>query len=511
VYAVDTPGFGNSDPLPGDALSVSELAEAYARLLDTLELTEVIVYGTHSGAAIGLELGYRHPAKVAAFVLEGVPVFTPEEQRPLLSPQYMEQFEPDILGGHFARTWTRFHDQFVWFPWYQRTPSQLNEDNAGSAEDIHLWVEMYFQAMRHEYRPAYRAVIRYGAAALEAIRGLRQPGVFLAARSDMLYPHLDRFPALASDQHIERVDDASQMASRIERALLTLPARSSKPPPASPPRSAELVYHDLPCGQLLLRQAGLHHDGPALLVLHDAPGAGRALLPLHEQLGTLTRVLLPDLPGCGESDPLAKEPPTLADYADALADLLAAHVTGAVNVYGVGFGAALALELNTRHPARVRAMLLTGLLQAPVAERQALHGRLAPPIQLQSDGSHWYRTWLMLRDSLVRWPWYSRSVSSLRRQATRFDAGELHAWTCELMRQWRSYDHLVNATLSWNPQPGIEAAGGKLTVGVDSGHALHGSDEVWAARAGTKAVFLPGNEADRAQAIAEVLSARTQL
>jgi hypothetical protein len=47
----------------------------------------------------------------------------------------------------------------------KRLPGHLNEADSGSAADIHLWVEMYFQAMRHECRPAYRAVIRYGAEA----------------------------------------------------------------------------------------------------------------------------------------------------------------------------------------------------------------------------------------------------------------------------------------------------------------------------------------------------------
>jgi len=77
-----------------------------------------------------------------------------------------------------------FHDQFVWFPWDQRLPDHLNEADAGSAADIHLWFEMYLQAIRLEYRPAYRAVIRHGAAALRAAAEVRAPGVYLLTVAD---------------------------------------------------------------------------------------------------------------------------------------------------------------------------------------------------------------------------------------------------------------------------------------------------------------------------------------
>ena len=196
VYAFDSPGFGDSAPLTGDPLSVAELADAYREALDAAGLSSVALFGTHTGAAIGLELVRRHPSRVSGFVLEGVPIFTPEEQAPLLTAEYMPHFEPDVLGGHYARVWTRFHDQFLWFPWNERDPLHLNEASAGTAEDIHKWVTMYFQASQR-YRPAYRAAIAYGAEAIAAVAEVRVPGVYLAGISDMLFPHLDRLPPLA--------------------------------------------------------------------------------------------------------------------------------------------------------------------------------------------------------------------------------------------------------------------------------------------------------------------------
>jgi len=505
VYAFDTPGFGGSDSLPEHVESVAQLADGYREILDGLGLESVLVYGTHSGAAIGLELSYRHAARVAGFVLEGVPAFTEEEQRPLLAPDYLVALEPEILGGHYARAWTRFHDQFVWFPWYARTPAHLNEADAGSAADIHLWVEMYFQALRHDYRPAYQSVIRYGQGAIVAAQAVRAPGVFLAEKSDMLFPHLDRLPPLQANQRIERVNSPGEVVDRIESALRSLPAHASAGHPLPAPGLQYEDFFDLPGGEIFVRRRGAA-GGIPMLLLHDAPGGGRQLVELMEALASHRSVLLPDLPGCGESDPLPADARTLADYADAIAELLRARAGGPVQVHAVGFGAGLALELNARHPELIASLSLTGTLRIEGPARGAMSGRLAPPIALADDGSHWYRTWLMLRDSLVRWPWYDRAVPALRRQSVALDAGQLHAWTCDVMRQWHSYHHLIDAVLEWNPHDAIAQARPKLSIAVDARHPLHTSDVEWAA-AGVAALTLPEHTAERAMLLAALETA----
>jgi pimeloyl-ACP methyl ester carboxylesterase len=498
VYAFDTPGFGGSDALPGPLDRVAQLADAYGDILDVLGLQRVLVYGTHSGAAIGLELARRHPSRVAGFVLEGVPAFTEAEQRPLLAREYMVALEPDLLGGHYARAWTRFHDQFVWFPWYLRTPGNLNEARAGSAADIHLWVEMYFQAMRHDYRPAYEAVIRYGREALTAAAAVRVPGVYLAERSDMLYPHLERLPRLHEGQRIEHVQAAGDVHARIESALRSLPASDSGAALGEIPGRPAQYFHDLSGGEMLVRQRG---SGTPILLLHDAPGAGGQIDELYAALTQHCTVLLPDLPGCGDSDPLPQGTRSLADYADAAASLLMARAGQPAHVHAIGFGAAVALELNARHPELVTGLSLTGLLRVAGAARRAMIGRLAPPIALADDGSHWYRTWLMLRDSLVRWPWYAREPAALRRQAVAFDAGRLHSWTCDVMRQWHAYHHLIDAVLAWVPDAAIAVGLPKLAIAIDAQHALHAADLEWAA-AGVASLTLPDQTAERARRLA---------
>jgi pimeloyl-ACP methyl ester carboxylesterase len=102
------------------------------------------------------------------------------------------------------------------------------------------------------------------------------------------------------------------------------------------------------------RRAGA---GDPLVLLHGAWSDGREWRP---QLGGLSDefdVIAWDAPGCGGSD----DPPPqmdMADYADVVADLVAALDLGPAHVCGLSFGGGLALEVYRRHPRLVRSLVL---------------------------------------------------------------------------------------------------------------------------------------------------------
>jgi pimeloyl-ACP methyl ester carboxylesterase len=450
VFAFDTPGFGDSDALPGDELTVTDLADAVAATMASLSLPPAVVFGTHTGAAIGLELARRHPGRVLGAVLEGVPVFSPDEQRALASDRYMPAFAADELGGHYARTWTRFRDQHVWFPWYQRDPAHLNEVDLGSAEAIHRWVDMYFRAAP-TYRAPYRAAITYGDTARAAIAELSVPVTFTAEAADMLYPHLVRLGQLPSRHRIVRISDSHEREVRLLE-LISERARDGREDVSGHlPGTGALAYVHLKHGSMFVRRYGAN-GGPPVLLLHDAPGAGRSLERRAVELADAADVVLPDLPGCGRSASLGTGVPDLGAYADALSELLdAMQVDTPVSVEGNGIGAALALEFGRRHPQQVSRVTLQDLCTHEGNVRAEWARRIAPRITIADDGHHWYRTWLMLRDSLVYRPWFSHTRAALRRLPASFDADQLHAWTLDVMRNHASYHEVVDAVYAWSP------------------------------------------------------------
>ena len=72
AIAIDTPGFGDSAPLPGPA-SIEGWAAVAAELLETLAIPHAHVVGHHTGGVIALHLAAAFAPRVASLVLSSTP------------------------------------------------------------------------------------------------------------------------------------------------------------------------------------------------------------------------------------------------------------------------------------------------------------------------------------------------------------------------------------------------------------------------------------------------------
>jgi pimeloyl-ACP methyl ester carboxylesterase len=105
AVAVDTAGYGNSDPPPGP-VSIGDHGEAVGAVLDALGWNDCHLLGHHTGAAIAAAFAVRQGSRVRRLVLNGVPLLTPEQLaffrtfdfKPLLP-------EPD--GSHLLAAWNQ--------------------------------------------------------------------------------------------------------------------------------------------------------------------------------------------------------------------------------------------------------------------------------------------------------------------------------------------------------------------------------------------------------------------
>ena len=463
--AFDTPGFGLSDPLPGATLSVADLATATIAAMDALGLPPLPIFGTHSGAAIALELGYLYPDRVTGLVLDAVPISTAEELAPFHANGYFAPLTIDRLGGHFASTWTRFRDQSRWYPWTDPSPQALNPHDLATPELTHRWTEMFYAAA-DGYAPAYRAAACYGGGAIVAAANLAVPAVFMALTGDMLHSHLTRLPPLGVDQSV--VDAGSDAARKQE---LTGEAFLRFGSAGVAPRFDLLVESSTTIQRHVVMDGGRaqfvrtlgDRANPALIVLHDVPGAGIMVEPAMTALAGAFFVIAPDLPGSGESDPLTEDAP-LSHYAQALARICAALGVEQMTVRALGFSASLAVQMAADFPGLCTSLEIDGLFAPDADERAALCAHYAPPIMIERDGAHWYRLWLMLRDTLVYWPWYDTRQRALLRVEGDFGAARLHDWTVAVMQQHGSYHRLIQAILAQDATAVLKNVGCHVTV-----------------------------------------------
>jgi pimeloyl-ACP methyl ester carboxylesterase len=107
-------------------------------------------------------------------------------------------------------------------------------------------------------------------------------------------------------------------------------------------------------------------SGEPVMLVHGLGGAAANWLALAPLLLPGRRVIVPELPGHGGSEPLPAAP-SLNAYADRLALLLDEPTA----VVGHSLGGAIALRLAIRHPDRVRALVLAGSAGISSGSRRA--------------------------------------------------------------------------------------------------------------------------------------------
>ncbi len=114
--------------------------------------------------------------------------------------------------------------------------------------------------------------------------------------------------------------------------------------------------------------------GAPLLLLHDVLMTGQAFDGVVPALAKLFRVVVPDLPGFGDSE---KPSPTrfryvVESFAECVADVIAGLSLGRAHVLGHGLGGSVALTLAVEHPEFVDRLVLVDPLVYRVPGRTSL-------------------------------------------------------------------------------------------------------------------------------------------
>jgi pimeloyl-ACP methyl ester carboxylesterase len=104
AIAMDTVGFGDSDPLP-DAPSIERWSAAAAELLDALDIPRAAIVGHHTGAAIAVELAAAYPPRAAALVLSACPYSDAARRATAPGRPVIDNAVPRADGGHLAELW----------------------------------------------------------------------------------------------------------------------------------------------------------------------------------------------------------------------------------------------------------------------------------------------------------------------------------------------------------------------------------------------------------------------
>ncbi len=107
ALAMDTVGFGDSQPLCADDNSIERWAAAAFDLLDALGHERVAVVGHHTGAVIALEMAASRPARVAALVLSSCPFVDAARRAAHQGRRVIDDVQRQAGGEHLTELWQR--------------------------------------------------------------------------------------------------------------------------------------------------------------------------------------------------------------------------------------------------------------------------------------------------------------------------------------------------------------------------------------------------------------------
>jgi pimeloyl-ACP methyl ester carboxylesterase len=105
AIAMDTVGFGDSDPLPEGEASIESWAACAFDLLDALGVARAAVAGHHTGAAIAIEMAAAHPERIRALVLSAPPYVDAARRAAFTSKKIIDETSPQSDGRHLLELW----------------------------------------------------------------------------------------------------------------------------------------------------------------------------------------------------------------------------------------------------------------------------------------------------------------------------------------------------------------------------------------------------------------------
>jgi len=191
--AIDTPGYGASDPPPGE-WQVADYARVATLVADALSAETFLLFGRATGAVFAFEAAMAAPKRVMRLALHGMPVYSAEERADRLR-SFAPPYAIDAGGAHLAWIWNRIRGEY---------PHLEGELATRFVAD--------YLAAGADFAAAYRAIWRYDLPA-RAAAGLRPPALLIGGARDRIGFMHERACRLLPQARALWLEDADDFAA----------------------------------------------------------------------------------------------------------------------------------------------------------------------------------------------------------------------------------------------------------------------------------------------------------
>jgi pimeloyl-ACP methyl ester carboxylesterase len=211
TIALDTPGYGMSDPLPQPAQSLHEYATALLAAADNLGVERFALYGNATGAQLALVIARTAPERVTRLVLENCGLFTDADVA-AWEAHYFPDLSPQPDGSHLRHTWEVSRRQFVAFPWFSEASGHQLQRPAPPPETVQA-MALHYQLAGPDYHQAYRLAFR--SERRESFDGLRVPCVLIDWHGSIVRPQVQALIAAGLPGCVEVLEAGASQQARL--------------------------------------------------------------------------------------------------------------------------------------------------------------------------------------------------------------------------------------------------------------------------------------------------------
>ena len=322
-----------------------------------------------------------------------------------------------------------------------------------------------------DYDRAYRAA--FANEKITQLRPVSVPTYIVRWEGGILKPYTDRFDSVTWPDHFTMLRCGPTREDRMDAILETVRARATDIPVSrwSIPRLVDEVapfYSDGDHGNVhgFARNRGATEP---VVLLHGLGSAASSLRTWIEHQASSRAVYALDLPGHGGSEAGVLG---LQECVERIAGWCEQEGLVTLTVICCDDTAAVGAELVRRHPDLVQRLCLVNPVDihaSSESETSATAARWFPTFDVAADGSHLLKTWYMLRDKQLFWPWYLTDPAHALAGTPEIDATHLTArvlayWECNLNHEF------IDEIVSFDLRQAVADLGDRVEIYFTEGH-----------------------------------------
>ena len=497
VIAPDTPGFGLSDYRNGTPSDITIYAEMVKEFIDALGLSELCIYGFHTGAIIGAEMARLYPDLCKAVVVNGLWVADKDEVD-LILQHYTEWFEPTPNGSQMPWIWSRLRDQLIFFPWF------LKEENYRLSHDLpssELKQPFVLDLLRttEQAQTAYRAAFLYPSK--ERVQEINTPTFLLNYQGDPIGDHPKRLEIKPDCVQIELLSDPQAVEERAREIFKEfLPEKVTIQPQA------------LVITEKITRPKGFVHTsfGPVFYIqemdqskidekmrksvvfLHDFGTSSNSTIEISKCCQGADRKLFVDLPGHGETGLTHLQDYLPNSMAKMLADGLKQLNLGRIHLVSMGMSSSIAVELSLIDSLQVKQLSFIDPWYPNASEIDAMRDHYAPDLNPSEYGEHLIRAWYFARDSELYFPWYDTKNTNALKREPEIDPQATHRRAVDALKAGEELKRLARDLMGYDVAANLQDIPLNTKIYAWTGNGRESfAERIHGAISGSKLYYLP--------------------